>query len=113
MTTRERRHWRGRPILWCHYALTAFLAALPLIAAESAGKPIAIARPNRTDRVSFHREVLPVLQANCLPCHNQTRAKAGLILETPESMLKGGDSGAALVPGKPAEIGRASCRERV
>ena len=79
-----------------------FLTAGSLPAAESGHRPIAVVRPERTDRVSFHREILPVLQANCLPCHNQTRAKAGLILETPETMVKGGDSGTALVPGKPA-----------
>ncbi|MBC8001437.1 MAG: hypothetical protein H7X97_02505 [Opitutaceae bacterium] len=31
-------------------------------------------------------------------CHNQTSTKAGLNLETPQSMLKGGDSGPAIKP---------------
>ncbi|HSH17559.1 MAG TPA: c-type cytochrome domain-containing protein, partial [Verrucomicrobiae bacterium] len=83
--------------------LFVLLLAAPLLAEEPILKPIPITRPDRTDRVSFHREVLPVLQANCLPCHNQTRSKADLILETPETMLKGSESGTVLVPGKPAE----------
>src|SRR6185503_1860336 len=34
---------------------------------------------------------------------NQTKSKAGLILETPQTILKGGDTGPAVVPGKATE----------
>ena len=97
MTPFGYNRWRGR---WSRIVLLAFLT-IPLLAAENV--PIEIARLERTSRVSFHREVLPLLQANCLPCHNQTRAKGELNLETPAGMLKGGDSGPALVPRKPGE----------
>ena len=63
-------------------------------------QPIAIAEIKRTDTVDFEREILPVLKDNCLACHNQTKAKADLILETPQTILKGGESGPAVVPGK-------------
>jgi len=53
--------------------------------------------------VDFQREVLPILASNCLACHNKTKAKAGLILETPADMLKGGDTGPAIVPKKGGE----------
>src|SRR6267142_6891050 len=53
--------------------------------------------------VDFQKEVLPILASNCLACHNKTKAKAGLILETPVDMLKGGDTGPAIVPKKGAE----------
>ena len=53
--------------------------------------------------VDFQKEVLPILASNCLACHNKTKAKAGLVLETPADMLKGGDSGPAIVPKKGAE----------
>lgn len=53
--------------------------------------------------VGFQKDILPMFQANCLPCHNQTRAKAGLNLETPAALLRGGDTGPGAVPGKPAE----------
>jgi len=62
-----------------------------------------IAEVKRSDPVDFEREILPVLKNNCLACHNQTKAKAGLVLETPQSILKGGDSGPAVVPGNPGE----------
>ena len=72
-----------------------------LLHSEEAAKPvIAVSRPNRTERVDFDRELLPILRANCLPCHNKTTTKADLILETPAAMLHGGENGPAIVPGK-------------
>ena len=68
-----------------------FLMALP------------IADMKRNDPVDFEKEILPVLKNNCLACHNQTKAKAGLILETPQTILRGGDSGPAVVPGNSVE----------
>lgn len=62
-----------------------------------------VAEVKRDDPVDFEKEILPVLKNNCLACHNQTKAKAGLVLETPQTILKGGESGPAVVPGKAAE----------
>jgi len=62
-----------------------------------------IAELKRTEPVDFEKEILPILKNNCLACHNQTKAKASLILETPQEILKGGDSGPGVVPGKSAE----------
>jgi len=75
----------------------------PLSAAEPGGKPLEVARLDRADPVDFYREVLPALQVNCLPCHNKTTTKADLLMETPADMLRGGESGPALVPGKASE----------
>ena len=50
--------------------------------------------------VDFERDVAPVLVQHCLDCHQPTKASGGLNLATLESALAGGDSGAALVPGK-------------
>ncbi len=72
-------------------------------AAFAAKTPIPIAELNRTTPVDFEREVRPFLGDNCLSCHCQTTTKAGLNLETPELMLKGGESGAALVPMRGSE----------
>jgi WD40 repeat protein len=73
--------------------------------AMAAISPIAIDRDSggTAAEVGFQKDILPVFQANCLPCHNQTRAKAGLNLETPAALLRGGDTGPGAVPGKPAE----------
>ena len=51
----------------------------------------------------FYRDIYPVLKANCISCHNKTTHKAGLNMETPELMRKGGDAGPGVVPGKGAD----------
>src|SRR6266850_945424 len=61
-------------------------------------KPISIAKLKRSTSVDFDEEILPVLKNNCLACHNKTTAKAKLVLETPQDMFKGGDSGPAIAP---------------
>ncbi|HYP15482.1 MAG TPA: DUF1549 domain-containing protein [Bryobacteraceae bacterium] len=48
----------------------------------------------------FETRVRPLLAKNCLVCHRQT-ALGGLRLDSREAILKGGNSGAAAVPGKP------------
>jgi WD40 repeat protein len=71
--------------------------------ALNASAALPIAKLERKSTVDFEKEILPVLRANCLACHNTTKAKAGLNLETPQLILVGGDSGPATVPGKSAE----------
>lgn len=51
----------------------------------------------------FYRDVYPFLKANCISCHNKTTTKADLDMETPEMMMKGGESGPAIIAGKSAE----------
>jgi hypothetical protein len=55
------------------------------------------------EKPEFYPDVYPFLKANCISCHNKTTTKAGLNMETPELMIKGGDSGPSIVPGKSAE----------
>ena len=47
----------------------------------------------------FQSSVLPILQANCLACHEDPTPQADLDLRTVDSMLTGGKSGPAVVPG--------------
>lgn len=83
--------------------LLGLLAALALNppCAIAAGLPIADLK--RDAIVDFEKEILPILRNNCLACHNTTKAKAGLNLETPQLILKGGDSGPGAVAGKSAD----------
>lgn len=74
-------------------------------------KPVAAQEPtvtpikelNRETPVDFEKEILPILRRNCLACHNNTDAESDMVLETPESILKGGASGPTVVPGDSAE----------
>jgi len=52
--------------------------------------------------VEFSKDVLPILKRNCIACHSQSKPKGELNLESPESILKGGETGAAIVKGKSA-----------
>jgi hypothetical protein len=51
----------------------------------------------------FDADVLPVFQAKCWRCHGETTRKADLDLRTAAGVLKGGESGAAVVPGQPGK----------
>lgn len=51
----------------------------------------------------FDTHALPLFKQYCAGCHNATDAEHGLVLETYEAVLKGGDDGAVLVPGKADE----------
>jgi mono/diheme cytochrome c family protein len=51
----------------------------------------------------FEEKVRPVLATRCLSCHSDSKQKAGLRLDSLVGMLRGGESGAALVPGEPDE----------
>src|SRR5947208_10692026 len=53
----------------------------------------------------YEQRVRPILEQNCYQCHSHTakKVKGGLMLDSPDAILKGGDNGPALVPGKPEE----------
>ncbi len=87
-----------RPRTPCFILIATLLTGVT----ESSAK-LQVAEINRKDPVNFQAEILPILRNNCLPCHNRTRAKAEIILETPQDMLKGNDDGPIVVPGKPNE----------
>ena len=66
---------------------------------EAAGRSGELAAVIRTTET----EVLPIFQMRCGPCHGKRHKEGGLDLRTLASRLKGGESGPALVPGKPAD----------
>ena len=50
----------------------------------------------------FEKRIRPVLVSECYQCHSKkNKVKGGLQLDTKSGWQRGGDSGAALVPGKP------------
>jgi hypothetical protein len=51
----------------------------------------------------LEKNVRPVLVEQCLSCHDAKKAKGDLRLDTREGVLKGGQGGAVVVPGKPKE----------
>ncbi|MBI1915435.1 MAG: PSD1 domain-containing protein [Planctomycetes bacterium] len=53
----------------------------------------------------FEKKVRPVLVEHCYRCHSEQAKKnrGGLLLDTRQGIRAGGDTGPAIVPGKPAE----------
>ena len=47
----------------------------------------------------FHKQVRPILEVSCIECHGVEKQKGDLRLDTLANLLKGGDSGPAIVPG--------------
>jgi cytochrome c553 len=51
----------------------------------------------------FENEVRPLLAENCFKCHGDDKQQGELRLDSLAAMTHGGDSGPAIVPGKPSE----------
>lgn len=51
----------------------------------------------------FESKIRPLLSENCYECHGPDKTKGGLRLDHIDSIKKGGDTGPALVAGKPDE----------
>ena len=76
--------------------MTAALAAQPPSTDAPASPPAAVA-------ADFGRDVMPILETNCLRCHNTAKSEGGLLVESHEDLMRGGDSGEPVVAGKPDE----------
>jgi hypothetical protein len=81
-----------------HYILVAISATMSHVLAEAP-------TPNAEKIEFFEKKIRPLLVENCYACHSaaavaQGKRKAGLRLDSLEMMLKGGDSGPALIPGE-------------
>ncbi len=100
---RRNRHIECRFSRW-------FLA-LSLIPLSVHAAPPASADENQVEKESpeqltfFETRIRPVLIEHCYSCHSADSkdVRGGLLLDTRSGLLNGGDSGPAIVPGKPAE----------
>lgn len=64
---------------------------------------IPVASVQRDQPVMFEKDILPIMQKNCLACHSLTEKQGDLVLESAAGILKGGDSGPAAIAGKGSE----------
>ena len=85
-------------IVWYASALLVTLHGAAFLAQQPAAQP-----PNKDGELTFEKAVLPIFQAKCLSCHGENKQRASLDLRTKASVLYGGESGAGLKPGAPAE----------
>ncbi|MBB5032828.1 DUF1549 domain-containing protein [Prosthecobacter vanneervenii] len=57
--------------------------------------------PNKP--VSFYKHIRPIFQAQCNGCHQPAKKKGDYIMTEFAALIKGGEEGHAVIPGKPAE----------
>ena len=79
--------------------LAALLCSLLGATAAWASEP----GPSRAEIEFFEKQVRPLLVGRCLKCHGQEQQKGGLRLDRLAGLLDGGDSGPAMVRGKPED----------
>src|SRR5580658_6088010 len=82
----------------------AIIVSVLLVAAAASGdgltaEQIKALPPPASHRVDFKSEVQPIFEASCIRCHGRGRDRGGLRIDSRESLLKGGDTGPAVVPG--------------
>lgn len=78
----------------------ALLCGLPLVLV--AATPAAEAPPPTAEPIVFEKQIRPIFKANCFHCHGGAdEVKGNLDLRLKRLLVKGGDSGPAIEPGKP------------
>ena len=81
--------------------------AAPAVKPAPQAPPAAVKPPELTKPQLdfFETKVRPVLSANCYKCHSTEagKVKGGLLLDSREGWMKGGENGPVIVPGDPAK----------
>ncbi len=91
-----------KPLLGLGFVL---LGTLLRAADMPAGHP-PVAKPiSPADLAFFESKIRPILVDTCYKCHSKggDKVRGGLLLDTREAVLHGGNTGPAIVPGKPDE----------
>lgn len=47
---------------------------------------------------NFNSDIVPILEKNCLACHSSSAKMGGLVMDSYDSLMKGGDDGPAILP---------------
>jgi hypothetical protein len=82
---------------------TAFGSGLLCVLVLMAGWWGLALSPAGAAEIDFSHDIVPVLRQFCGNCHTGGEMQGGLSLNSRESLLAGGDSGTAVIPGKSGE----------
>ena len=83
---------------WLFRVVCLVAASLPVV--------VSAAEPSGSEddrRVTFERDVAPILNSRCLKCHGGESRESGFDVRRRFSIVRGGDSGPAMVPGQPKQ----------
>ncbi len=84
------RHFQG-PLLWSLVLVIACWFSQSEVRSDEAAD------------VLFENHIRPVLVETCFRCHGDSKVSGMLRIDSREALMQGGESGAAIVPGKPEE----------
>ena len=89
----------------CHgFNVPALVLCLAAMAGTSWGDEVAQGNGDSPEGiVFFENKVRPILVANCHKCHGEKKQEGTLRLDAKAAILAGGETGPAIVPGKPEE----------
>lgn len=64
----------------------------------------ALAQNSPKTKLTYKKDISPLIQKNCLPCHLQENENpSGLSIDNYEMLMNGGKHGNTVLPGKPKE----------
>jgi hypothetical protein len=98
--------WNGAEGFAARAVTVIAFSSLILPPAAGRAQGAATTRPPTTAELNFfEKNIRPVLVNKCYECHSleAKKLKGGLLVDSRDGLRKGGDSGPAIVPGKPAE----------
>ena len=84
-------------------ALSALLVTLPTAVAQDKFGPITPADLKRTEPVIYQTEIEPIFEEKCMYCHSGKLTEGKFDMGSYASLMKGGESGKAVVPKESAE----------
>ncbi len=85
---------------WAVLALTQALPVGPSPGQAAAAQQTAPApMPKNVQKVDFARQIKPLLERSCVGCHSGEKPRGLFRIDGRDGILKGGASGAAIVPG--------------
>jgi hypothetical protein len=88
----------------CLRLFLAFFLLMPVVAHADLPESASATAPTAEDLEFFEKEVRPILVNQCFNCHSTgKKQKGGLLLDSREGLLAGGDNGESIVPGKSSE----------
>ncbi|MBI4657369.1 MAG: DUF1553 domain-containing protein [Verrucomicrobia bacterium] len=85
-------------LAWAFVPITVRSTFAPLTPEQAAALP-----PPADHPIQFTKDVKPILEASCIKCHGRGKSKGDFRIDTRNTLLQGGQSGPAVIPGKSAE----------
>ena len=80
------------------------LIVLPIVGGLAFADGVDVSKlPGPAAKFDFHKDIRPILEANCVGCHGAVKQKGKFRLDTRDWLLKGGENGEVIKRGRSAE----------